>query len=83
MAPIREDLGWKPPYTMQAGLEATAQWYRKTKAAAAAEAEVPEAVEAPAAEAPAVEPEDDAEIVKPAPKKRASRAKKAVAAAAK
>ena len=52
---------------------------RKTKAAAAAEAEVPEAVEVPAAEAPAVEPEADAEVVKPAPKKRASRAKKAVA----
>lgn len=34
MASIREGLGWKPPYTMQAGLEATAQWYRKTKASA-------------------------------------------------
>ena len=34
MAPIREDLGWNPPYTMQEGLEATAQWYRKTKATA-------------------------------------------------
>jgi len=31
---LREELGWTPPYTMQAGLEATAQWYRKTKAAA-------------------------------------------------
>lgn len=28
---LREDLGWTPPYTMQEGLEATAQWYRKTK----------------------------------------------------
>lgn len=34
MTPLREDLGWNPPYTMQAGLEATAQWYRKTKAGA-------------------------------------------------
>lgn len=34
MAPIREILGWNPPYTMQAGLEATAQWYRKTRACA-------------------------------------------------
>lgn len=33
-SPLREELGWTPPYTMQAGLEATAQWYRKTKAAA-------------------------------------------------
>lgn len=31
---LRQALGWTPPYTMQAGLEATAQWYRKTKAAA-------------------------------------------------
>lgn len=29
---LRQDLGWTPPYTMQVGLEATAQWYRKTKA---------------------------------------------------
>lgn len=29
---LREELGWIPPYTMQEGLEATAQWYRKTKA---------------------------------------------------
>lgn len=29
---LREELGWTPPYTMQEGLEATAQWYRKTKA---------------------------------------------------
>jgi nucleoside-diphosphate-sugar epimerase len=28
---IREELGWSPPYTMQAGLETTAQWYRRTK----------------------------------------------------
>lgn len=34
MAQIREDLGWNPPYTMQAGVETTAQWYRKTKASA-------------------------------------------------
>ena len=32
IAPLREELGWTPPYTMQEGLEATAQWYRKTKA---------------------------------------------------
>jgi nucleoside-diphosphate-sugar epimerase len=25
---IRRDLGWRPPYSMQAGLEATAKWYR-------------------------------------------------------
>lgn len=29
---LREKLGWIPPYTMQQGLEATAQWYLKTKA---------------------------------------------------
>ncbi len=29
---LREELGWTPPYSMQGGLEATAQWYRKTKA---------------------------------------------------
>jgi len=34
ISPLREDLGWTPPYTMQEGLEATAQWYRKTKAVA-------------------------------------------------
>ena len=34
ISPLREELGWAPPYTMQAGLEATAQWYRKTKAVA-------------------------------------------------
>jgi len=32
ITPLCEELGWTPPYTMQAGLEATAQWYRKTKA---------------------------------------------------
>lgn len=31
---VRQELGWQPPYTMQVALEATAQWYRKTKAAA-------------------------------------------------
>jgi len=25
---IRRDLGWQPPYSMQAGLESTAKWYR-------------------------------------------------------
>ncbi len=34
MTPIQQDLGWTPPYSMQAGLTATAQWYRKTKASA-------------------------------------------------
>ncbi|PZQ20997.1 MAG: ribonuclease E/G [Sphingopyxis macrogoltabida] len=55
---------------------------RKTKAAAAAEAEA--AADAPAAaEAePAPEAAAEPEVAKPAPKKRASRAKKAVAAAA-
>jgi len=32
IAQIREELGWNPPYTMQAGLETTAHWYLKTKA---------------------------------------------------
>lgn len=32
ISPLREELDWTPPYSMQAGLEATAQWYRKTKA---------------------------------------------------
>jgi len=27
--PIREELGWSPAYTMQAGLAATAEWYLK------------------------------------------------------
>jgi len=26
--PLRQELGWTPPYTMQAGLAATAAWYR-------------------------------------------------------
>ena len=30
ITPLREELGWAPPYTMQAGLDVTAQWYRKT-----------------------------------------------------
>jgi len=30
--PIRGELGWSPPYTMQAGLAATAEWYSKAKA---------------------------------------------------
>ena len=64
---------------------------RKTKAAAAAEAEAAEVVaeaSAPIVEAPQAEPEAvvaaeaEAEPAKPAPKKRASRAKKAVAAEA-
>ena len=56
---------------------------RKTKAAAAAEAEAAEAAaEAPVPEVPAVEAPTEAEPAKPAPKKRASRAKKAVAAEA-
>lgn len=32
ITPLREELGWTPPYTMQAGLESTVQWFRKTKA---------------------------------------------------
>ena len=32
ISPLREELDWNPPYTMQEGLEVTAQWYRKTKA---------------------------------------------------
>lgn len=32
ITPLREELSWTPPYTMQEGLEATAKWYRKTKA---------------------------------------------------
>lgn len=32
ISPLREELSWTPPYTMQEGLEATAQWYHKTKA---------------------------------------------------
>lgn len=34
ISPLRGELGWTPPYTMQTGLEATAEWYRKTKATA-------------------------------------------------
>ncbi len=30
--PIREELNWSPPYSMQTGLVATAEWYRKVKA---------------------------------------------------
>jgi ribonuclease E len=61
---------------------------RKTKAAAAAEAEAEaeaaavEVAPEAAAKTPVVEVEAEAEPVKPAPKKRASRAKKAVAAEA-
>lgn len=33
-APLQKELGWHPPFTMQAGLEATAQWYRNTGAGA-------------------------------------------------
>lgn len=29
---LREELGWTPPYSMQEGLEVTAQWYREAKA---------------------------------------------------
>jgi len=29
---VHQILGWTPPYTMRMGLEATAEWYRKTKA---------------------------------------------------
>ncbi len=31
---VRGELGWRPRYTMQTGLAATARWYRKTKAGA-------------------------------------------------
>ena len=57
---------------------------RKTKAAIAAEAEAEAAAveAAPEAEVAVVEAEPEAEPAKPAPKKRASRAKKAVAAEA-
>ncbi len=30
--PIQEELGWSPPYSMQTGLVATAEWYLKVKA---------------------------------------------------
>lgn len=55
---------------------------RKTKAAAEAEAVAAEPVAEAVEAAPVVEAEPEAEPVKPAPKKRASRAKKAVAAEA-
>lgn len=32
IAPIQETLGWQPPFTMQSGLAATAQWYSKIEA---------------------------------------------------
>lgn len=32
ISPLRTELGWVPPYTMQEGLEATVKWYRQTKA---------------------------------------------------
>ena len=32
IAPVRQTLGWDPPYGMQTGLAATAQWYRQTRA---------------------------------------------------
>ncbi len=31
ITPIREDLGWVPPYSMQHGLAATAEWYRNSE----------------------------------------------------
>lgn len=34
IAPLQQTLGWHPPYSMQAGLAATAQWYRQAKASA-------------------------------------------------
>ena len=34
ITPLREELDWTPPYAMQAGLEATVQWYRQTKVTA-------------------------------------------------
>jgi nucleoside-diphosphate-sugar epimerase len=30
--PIQATLGWEPPFTMQSGLAATAQWYQESKA---------------------------------------------------
>lgn len=32
-SPIQRELGWKPPYSMQAGLAATVEWYRQRKLA--------------------------------------------------
>lgn len=34
ISPLREELSWTPPYTMQSGLEATARWFRENKAVA-------------------------------------------------
>jgi nucleoside-diphosphate-sugar epimerase len=31
IAPIQKELGWIPPYSMEAGLAATAEWYRQRK----------------------------------------------------
>lgn len=29
--PVQKELGWLPPYGMQAGLALTVQWYRQHK----------------------------------------------------
>lgn len=31
IAPIQKELGWTPPYSMEAGLSATAEWYRQSE----------------------------------------------------
>ncbi len=31
-APLRQELGWMPPFTLDEGLAATARWYRETRA---------------------------------------------------
>lgn len=31
ITPIGQELAWQPPYTLQAGLQTTAQWYRQSK----------------------------------------------------
>ena len=31
IAPIKKELGWTPPYSMEAGLSATAEWYRHSE----------------------------------------------------
>jgi nucleoside-diphosphate-sugar epimerase len=31
IAPIQKELGWTPPYSMQAGLYATAEWYQQSE----------------------------------------------------
>jgi nucleoside-diphosphate-sugar epimerase len=31
IAPIQKELGWTPPYSMEAGLSATAEWYRRSE----------------------------------------------------